>query len=136
MKRLQLRDTTPTEPSKTRQMAEYAKEQMKDWLAYEIQSLAEKFHGMPNFENDEEWVVESERLVETPTINVYVHDSYLVGEDTLQTKVKITEIHTALDGSVLFRNKEEDEWDWTDISYEDLTNIADIVERTYKKAVK
>ena len=87
----------------------------------------------PNFEEDEEYVVDIEGL----TIKVEVDNSYLDVEDTIMENRTITEIHVSLDGNVFLVAYEDDtEIEWKDISTDELAGLANILENQYLNIVK
>lgn len=90
--------------------------------------LAENNGENPNFDEDEEYVVDIDD--EHFSVNVEVDDSYLDIEDRVFETIKVNEVHLALDGEIylVLDNGNEDEIDVDDISTDELTALAELFE--------
>ena len=111
-----------------------AREKLVDFIAFEVRSIYLLLNGQePNFEEDEEYVVDIEGL----TIKVEVDDSYLDVEETTMENRTITEVRVSLDGNVFLVGYGDDtEIEWKDISTDELVGLANILENQYLNIVK
>ena len=111
-----------------------AREKLVSFIAFEVRNIYLLLNGQePNFEEDEEYVLDIEGL----TIKVEVYNSYLDVEDTIMENRTITEIHVSLDGNIFLVAYEDDtEIEWKDISTDELAVLANILENQYLKIVK
>ena len=111
-----------------------AREKLVDFIAFEVRSIYLLLNGQePNFEEDEEYVVDIEGL----TIKVEVDDSYLDVEETTTENRTITEVHVSLDGNVFLVGYGDDtEIEWKDISTDELVGLANVLENQYLNIVK
>ena len=110
-----------------------AREKLVDFIVFEVRNIYLLLNGQePNFEEDEEYVLEIEGL----TIKVEVDKSYKV-EDTIMENRTITEVRVSLDGNVFLVAYEDDtEIEWKDISTDELAGLANILENQYLNIVK
>ena len=111
-----------------------AREKLVDFIAFEVRSIYLLLNGQePNFEEDEEYVVDIEGL----TIKVEVDDSYLDVEETTMENRTITEVRVSLDGNVFLVGYGDDtEIEWKDISTDELVGLANVLENHYLNIVK
>ena len=111
-----------------------AREKLVDFIAFEVRNIYLLLNGQePNFEKDEEYVVDIEGL----TIKVEVDDSYLDVEDTIMENRTITEVRVSLDGNVFLVPYEDDtEIEWKEISTDELVGLANVLENQYLNIVK
>lgn len=111
-----------------------ARKKLVDFIAFEVRSIYLLLNGQePNFEEDEEYVLDIEGL----TIKVEVNDSYLDVEDTTMENRTITEVRVSLDGNVFLVAYEDDtEIEWKDISTDELVGLANVLENQYLNIVK
>ena len=111
-----------------------ARKKLVDFIAFEVRSIYLLLNGQePNFEEDEEYVVDIEGL----TIKVEVDDSYLDVEETTTENRTITEVRVSLDGNVFLVAYEDDtEIEWKDISTDELAGLANVLENRYLNIVK
>lgn len=111
-----------------------AREKLVDFIAFEVRSIYLLLNGQePNFEEDEEYVVDIEGL----TIKVEVDDSYLDVEETTMENRTITEVRVSLDGNVFLVGYGDDtEIEWKDISTDELVGLANVLENQYLNIVK
>ena len=111
-----------------------AREKLVDFIAFEVRNIYLLLNGQePNFEEDEEYVLDIEGL----TIKVEVDNSYLDVEDTIMENRTITEVHVSLDGNVFLVPYEDDtEIEWKDISTDELVGLANVLENKYLNIVK
>ena len=111
-----------------------AREKLVDFIAFEVRNIYLLLNGQePNFEEDEEYVLDIEGL----TIKVEVDNSYLDVEDTIMENRTITEVHVSLDGNVFLVPYEDDtEIEWKDISTDELVGLANVLENQYLNIVK
>lgn len=110
-----------------------AREKLVSFIAFEVRNIYLLLNGQePNFEEDEEYVVDIEGL----TIKVEVDKSYKV-EDTIMENRTITEVRVSLDGNVFLVAYEDDtEIEWKDISTDELAGLANVLENQYLNIVK
>lgn len=113
-----------------------ARQQLKDFIAFEIKNIYSIINGgqLPNFANDEEWVIEIQGL----TIGIEVDNSYLdVEEPTIENR-SIGEVHLTLDENVFLVPEvgDDTEIEWTEISTDELVALANVLEHTYTNLVK
>ena len=111
-----------------------AREKLVSFIAFEVRNIYLLLNGQePNFEEDEEYVLDIEGL----TIKVEVYNSYLDVEDTIMENRTITEIHVSLDGNIFLVAYEDDtEIEWKDISTDELAGLSNILENQYLNIVK
>ena len=111
-----------------------AREKLVDFIAFEVRSIYLLLNGQePNFEEDEEYVVDIEGL----TIKVEVDDSYLDVEETTMENRTITEVRVSLDGNVFLVGYGDDtEIEWKEISTDELAGLANVLENQYLNIVK
>ena len=111
-----------------------ARKKLVDFIVFEVHNIYLLLNGQePNFEEDEEYVVDIEGL----TIKVEVDNSYLDVEDTIMENRTITEVRVSLDGNVFLVAYEDDtEIEWKDISTDELVGLANVLENKYLNIVK
>ena len=111
-----------------------AREKLVNFIVFEVRNIYLLLNGQePNFEEDEEYVLDIEGL----TIKVEVDNSYLDVEDTTIENRTITEVHVSLDGNVFLVAYEDDtEIEWNDISTDELVGLANVLENQYLNIVK
>ena len=111
-----------------------AREKLVDFIVFEVRNIYLLLNGQePNFEEDEEYVVDIEGL----TIKVEVDDSYLDVEETTMENRTITEVRVSLDGNVFLVGYGDDtEIEWKDISTDELVGLANVLENQYLNIVK
>lgn len=111
-----------------------AREKLVNFIVFEVRNIYLLLNGQePNFEEDEEYVLDIEGL----TIKVEVDNSYLDVEDTTIENRTITEVHVSLDGNVFLVGYEDDtEIEWKDISTDELVGLANVLENQYLNIVK
>lgn len=141
MKKLELKESAVTVKEERRLtkgelIVKMAKEELKGFIAYQIPLLYKAFGwAEPDFSEYEDYVVPTGYLLNTVYINVEVDNSYLDVEDRCYEDVEIAEIRLALDGNVFVVNEDGDEWEWKELSVEELADVATSLERTYIKKV-
>lgn len=111
-----------------------ARKKLVDFIAFEVRNIYLLLNGQePNFEKDEEYVVDIEGL----TIKVETDNSYLDVEDTIMENRTITEVRVSLDGDVFLVPYEDDtEIEWKEISTDELAGLANVLENQYLNIVK
>lgn len=111
-----------------------AREKLVNFIVFEVRNIYLLLNGQePNFEEDEEYVLDIEGL----TIKVEVDNSYLDVEDTTIENRTITEVHVSLDGNIFLVGYEDDtEIEWKDISTDELVGLANVLENQYLNIVK
>ena len=111
-----------------------AREKLVSFIVFEVRNIYLLLNGQePNFEEDEEYVLDIEGLA----IKVEVDNSYLDVEDTTIENRTITEVHISLDGNVFLVGYEDDtEIEWKDISTDELVGLANVLENQYLNIVK
>ena len=111
-----------------------ARKKLVDFIVFEVRNIYLLLNGQePNFEEDEEYVLDIEGL----TIKVEVDNSYLDVEDTIMENRTITEVRVSLDGNVFLVAYEDDtEIEWKDISTDELVGLANVLENQYLNIVK
>ena len=111
-----------------------ARKKLVDFIAFEVRNIYLLLNGQePNFEEDEEYVLDVEGL----TIKVEVDDSYLDVEETTMENRTITEVRVSLDGNVFLVGYGDDtEIEWKDISTDELVGLANVLENQYLNIVK
>ena len=111
-----------------------ARKKLVDFIAFEVHNIYLLLNGQePNFEEDEEYVLDIEGL----TIKVEVYNSYLDVEDTTMENRTITEVRVSLDGNVFLAAYEDDtEIEWKEISTDELAGLANVLENRYLNIVK
>lgn len=111
-----------------------ARKKLVDFIVFEVRNIYFLLNGQePNFEEDEEYVVDIEGF----TIKVKVDNSYLDVEETTMENRTITEVRVSLDGNVFLVAYEDDtEIEWKDISTDELVGLANVLENQYLNIVK
>ena len=111
-----------------------ARKKLVDFIVFEVRNIYLLLNGQePNFEEDEEYVVDIEGL----TIKVETDNSYLDVEETTMENRTITEVRVSLDGNVFLVGYGDDtEIEWKDISTDELVGLANILENQYLNIVK
>lgn len=111
-----------------------ARKKLADFIVFEVRNIYLLLNGQePNFEEDEEYVVDIEGL----TIKVEVDNSYLDVEDTIMENRTITEVRVSLDGNVFLVGYGDDtEIEWKEISTDELVGLANVLENQYLNIVK
>ena len=111
-----------------------ARKKLVDFIAFEVRNIYLLLNGQePNFEEDEEYVLDVEGL----TIKVEVDDSYLDVEETTMENRTITEVRVSLDGNVFLVAYDDDtEIEWKEISTDELVGLANVLENRYLNIVK
>ena len=111
-----------------------ARKKLVDFIAFEVRNIYLLLNGQePNFEEDEEYVLDIEGL----TIKVEVNNSYLDVEDTIMENRTITEVRVSLDGNIFLVAYEDDtEIEWKEISTDELVGLANVLENRYLNIVK
>ena len=111
-----------------------ARKKLVDFIVFEVHNIYLLLNGQePNFEEDEEYVVDIEGL----TIKVETDNSYLDVEETIMENRTITEVRVSLDGNVFLVGYGDDtEIEWKDISTDELVGLANILENQYLNIVK
>ena len=111
-----------------------ARKKLVDFIAFEVRNIYLLLNGQePNFEEDEEYVVDIEGL----TIKVETDNSYLDVEETTMENRTITEVRVSLDGNVFLVGYGDDtEIEWKEISTDELVGLANVLENQYLNIVK
>ena len=111
-----------------------ARKKLVDFIVFEVRNIYLLLNGQePNFEEDEEYVLDIEGL----TIKVEVDNSYLDVEDTIMENRTITEVRVSLDGNIfLVAYGDDTEIEWKDISTDELVGLANVLENQYLNIVK
>ena len=111
-----------------------ARKKLVDFIVFEVRNIYLLLNGQePNFEEDEEYVVDIEGL----TIKVETDNSYLDVEETTMENRTITEVRVSLDGNVFLVGYGDDtEIEWKDISTDELAGLANVLENRYLNIVK
>ena len=111
-----------------------AREKLVSFIIFEVRNIYLLLNGQePNFEKDEEYVVDIEGL----TIKVETDNSYLDAEETTMENRTITEVRVSLDGNVFLVGYGDDtEIEWKEISTDELAGLANVLENQYLNIVK
>ena len=111
-----------------------ARKKLVDFIIFEVHSIYLLLNGQePNFEKDEEYVLDVEGL----TIKVETDNSYLDAEETTMENRTITEVRVSLDGNVFLVGYGDDtEIEWKEISTDELAGLANVLENQYLNIVK
>lgn len=110
------------------------RESLVSFIAFEVSNIYFLLNDRePNFEEDEEYVIDVEGL----TIKVEVDNSYLDAEETTMENRTITEVHVSLVGNVFLVPYEDDtEINWQDISTDELAALANVLENQFLNIIK
>ena len=110
------------------------RESLVSFIAFEVSNIYFLLNDRePNFEEDEEYVIDVEGL----TIKVEVDNSYLDVEETTMENRTITEVHVSLVGNVFLVPYEDDtEINWQDISTDELAALANVLENQFLNIIK
>ena len=112
-----------------------ARAKLKSFIAFDVRNVYLLLNGQePNFEEDEEYVLDVEGL----TIKVEVDNSYLDVEETIMENRSIAEIHLSLDGNLFLvpYGDDDTEIEWTDLSTDEVVALANVLENQYLNIVK
>ena len=109
-----------------------AKAEIIKFICFEAPLLYKKFGWDYDPEEDENYVIPTGDL-EPIYINVEVDNSYLDIHDRTYEDVEIAEIIVSPEGEVWLTNEDGDDWTTDEINVEELANIADAMERAYKR---
>lgn len=111
-----------------------ARKKLVDFIVFEVHNIYLLLNGQePNFEEDEEYVVDIEGF----TIKVETDNSYLDVEETTMENRTITEVRVSLDGNVFLVGYGDDtEIEWKEISTDELVGLANVLENQYLNIVK
>ena len=111
-----------------------ARKKLVDFIVFEVRNIYLLLNGQePNFEEDEEYVVDIEGL----TIKVETDNSYIDVEETTMENRTITEVRVSLDGNVFLVGYGDDtEIEWKEISTDELVGLANVLENQYLNIVK
>ena len=141
MKKLELKENAITAKeerklTKGELIVKMAKEELKGFIAHQIPLLCKSFGwAEPDFSEYEDYVIPTGNLLNTIHINVEVDNYCLDAEDRCYEDVEVKEIRLTLDGNVFVANEDGNEWEWKELSVEELANVATSLERTYIKKV-
>lgn len=138
MKRLKLAEETPTpKVTKANYILTKARNDLKAFIQMEASLLYKLIFGEgPDFEEEGWWTIFTGDLCDDLYINVEVDNSYLDVEERTYERREMSEIIVLLDGTVMVRDEDGNEWDDTDITISELATIADLLELTYNNKVK
>lgn len=103
-----------------------ARKKLIEFICFEVPLIYHKF-GWDEPEPDDDYVIPTENLCRTIRINIEVDNSYLDVEDTCYEDVEVASIAVSRDGDVTV-----DSEDAKKLSLEELANIAEVLELTYK----
>lgn len=113
-----------------------AKQELKDFIVQEIPLLNSAIgFPTPDFSEGEDYTIPTGDLVESIFINVEVVHPYLDLEERTYEDMEIAEIRLTLDGNVFVANEDGYEWEWSNLSVEELANVATSLQRTYNAKV-
>ena len=136
MKKLVLKEgLQDKKPTKAEIILQEARKDIKRFIAWEIPMLYKTIFGnTPDFGDGEEWTISTGDIGD---IFIYVRDvsTPYSEEDKVYTKVEIAEIIMALDGSIILRDEDGNEWDDMDITLEELATVSDKIEKAYNKLI-
>lgn len=114
-----------------------ARNDLKAFIQMEASLLYKLIYGKdPDFEEGGGWAIFTSVLCDDLYINVEVDNSYLDVEERTYERREMSEIIVLLDGTVMVRDDDGNEWDDTDITISELATIADLLELTYSNKVK
>lgn len=113
-----------------------------EFLRYEIGLLYVAIHKqLPNFSNYEDVVIYNYDLLTTPTIGVYMEEDG--NENGIVRYQRLHCIKLLLDNSIVFEVEdvagvgvEYWEFDMSDVSTDELANIANAIQVTYEDIIK
>jgi len=88
--------------------------------------LEDNNNQFPNFEEEEEIVIEPTDSLKGVKVKVEVHDTYLENYDRIYEFHKITALKVALDDTVFveLEGYEDDEFELAELSLDDIVTIA------------
>lgn len=143
MKKLPLKESAQTakEPKhvlKAVMILDNAREEIRKFIAYQIPLLYTAFGwDTPNFSEDEEYVISTGDLPIQLAFKTEVDNSYLRAEERCYETVEVAEIVLSLDGTVHFNDEDgRIDWEYDEISIEELAAAADALELAYINTIK
>ena len=138
MKKLELK-----EPSVVKQklyasiVRDKALHEIKAFAFFEAELLYKAIHGEePNYAEDEELCICTGDLKRGIFITVVTDNSYNKTDEADFVCVEISEIIVSIDGTIIVRNEDGDEWDDSDLSFDEIVNIVDAIQEAYNEWVK
>ena len=108
-----------------------AKKKLMEFICFETPLLYKKI-GWEEPEEGEDYEIFGCDLCRTIRIDVEVDNSYLDVEDRCYEEVEVASIVVSRDGNILVQS-EDGEWDAEKLSIEELADIAEVLELSYKK---
>lgn len=108
-----------------------ALESLRSFVHHEALLLFPTFNGGKRvvYEDDELIIPIEPVKITVPLVN-------LEGEELLSQRTAITEVISSIDGTIIARNADGDEWDDNfDISFDDVVKLANAVEDVYNKKI-
>ena len=132
MKKLELK-----EPSVVKQklhasyLRDKALHEIKAFAFFEAELLYKAIYGRePNYGEDEELCICTGDLTRNISINVSTDF------DRYNELVDIAEIIVSIDETIIARNEDGDEWDDSELSFDEIVNIVNAIQEAYNEKVK
>ncbi len=112
---------------------ERARKELKDFIVYEVKQLYNLlYHETPNFEDDEDWVIEFSEL--SKIIKIKITIDVICDDDfgTIPEKRILDSIRVGLDDNLFFTAEEDDdEIHYGELRVEELADIANYLEEKF-----
>lgn len=112
--------------SKARDIVDVARKELVNHIKYETELISSIVSGGADNSRTEE-----EEWPYSPKVEVYVDESYLDVEDTIKEKRNVVAIEVG-NGRVQIFTEEGDELKAEDLTTDELCEIAECLEKTYK----
>ena len=112
-------------------MRESALNEIKSFALFEARLLYKAIYGRePNYGEDEELCICTGDLKRNISINVSTDF------DRYNELVDIAEVIVSIDRTIIVRNEDGDEWDDSELSFDEIVNIVDAIQEAYNEWVK
>lgn len=134
MKKLELKEkTVEKQMLHASYMRESALNEIEHFALFEAQLLYKAIYGRePNYAEDEELCICTGDLKRNVSINVATETDY----GKCYELVEIAEIIVSIDRTIIVRNEDGDEWDDSELSFDEIVNIVDAIQEAYNEWVK
>jgi len=134
MKKLELIEQPMNKPTlNASYLRENALNEIKGFALFEAQLLYGAIYGrQPNYAEDEELCICTGDLKRNISINVSTETDYGICYES----VDIAEIIVSIDGTIIVRNEDGDEWNDSELSFDEIVNIVDAIQEAYNEKVK
>lgn len=133
----ELNPQPPKEEFRASSVRKNALNEIKAFAFYEAELLYKLIYGnTPNYEDEEELCICTGDLKRKIFIKVATDCSYNDTDEADFVCVEISKIIVSVDGTIIVRNEDGDEWDDSEISFDEIVNIVDALQEAYNAKIK